>query len=654
MDMLLGDPPSSIYTTQDVDMTSILDENAVIHTSTNTLNEQGQHHESSIYYLPTVLTRLQKELAEVVVQLFSTDLVGEVRSKRLRTSIDSLLESVTNSSNSLSSFDKVTLLFDQLSIINNHPSLLVDHFMPKKLLLLDVSERLVAMSGKFHLFNRIVDSLIESEHGPGGFHVLVVAQSVKEIELIEGLIIGKRIYYNNFSNAKLYNDNRGIPDFHNPKNKKLKDKVCLYLVTSQQLYNNYVPSSGNDNSKFNLIFSFDIKLDVTSPSVELLRGDTEETPIYIAVPVFSIEHVQLQFPEPRPSLNYEKDTSNPLFKWKLQVINAFIVNRFNLFEIEDKTFFLDVYGGRMSRLQGWFNRSNALFPSLLQDYDKKLNLHFTDEKLIKKLNSNYSTFDIIHENFKLKSYDYKSYKEKLAEILNLRLDQIETTTYELHSKIPHFREIESKRQIQYDFDEDKIADSYRKLRRLNEDAGFAEKKLGRIETDLVRTVEKKTELERRNSFLVEHNKEATEKLKELTRNQEKSLDELQKELCIVESEFNKLNEENDAVRQKYQNSSTTAVQLSSQLHKLKEQNIKLEAKLNGPGMRSLPVLIHKDSSSVCEHQLKRLKTNNNFLSLFLQEKIEKLSKERQIILETTATGSSSRPSNRISRASTPM
>lgn len=131
----------------------------------------------------------------------------------------------------------------------------------------------------------------------------------------------------------------------------------------------------------------------------------------------------------------------------------------------------------MSRLQGWFNRSNALFPSLLQDYDKKLNLHFTDEKLIKKLNSNYSTFDIIHENFKLKSYDYKSYKEKLAEILNLRLDQIETTTYELHSKIPHFREIESKRQIQYDFDEDKIADSYRKLRRLNEDAGFAEKKL---------------------------------------------------------------------------------------------------------------------------------------------------------------------------------
>ena len=54
MDMLLGDPPSSIYTTQDVDMTSILDENAVIHTSTNTLNEQGQHHESSIYYLSLI------------------------------------------------------------------------------------------------------------------------------------------------------------------------------------------------------------------------------------------------------------------------------------------------------------------------------------------------------------------------------------------------------------------------------------------------------------------------------------------------------------------------------------------------------------------------------------------------------------------------
>ncbi|KAK6459599.1 structural maintenance of chromosome protein 3 [Scheffersomyces xylosifermentans] len=658
MDMLSGDPPSSIYSTQENDMAAILDENATSNGhGMSTLNEEVEHPERGIYYLPTMLTRLQKELVEVLIQLFGPELLNEVRSKKSRTSIDSLLDSVSNSANSFSSYDKVTILFDQLNIINNHPSLLVDHFIPKKLLLSEINERLTSMSGKLQLFNRLVDSLVENNTNKDGFHLLVVAQSVKELELIESLVIGKRIFYENLSNAKLYDDNRRIPDFNNPKNKKLRDKVCLYLVTSSQLYNNYVPSSGKGNSKFNLIFSFDINLDTTSPSIELLRAETEETPVFIAVPVFSVEHISLQIPEPGPSFNYDKDTSNPVFKWKLQVINTLVVNRFNLFESDESNFFLDIYGGQFRKLRNSFNDSTKLkfLNKAMSDFNEKLAFHYSDEKLTKKLSTNYSSTSTSKENFQLTSFDYKSYKAKLAELLNLRLQQVLDTVEDVYTHdIAEYRIRETKRQIQYDIDEDTISTSYVKLRKLNEDAGFAEKKLGRIETDLVKTQDRKNELERRKSLLDEHLDKDENDLKNLISTQVKTLEDLKKELENVTSEYDKLNEENDSIRQKYQNSSATAVQMSSKLHKLKEQNSALEKKYDGPGMKSLPDLIRKDTLMNYSYQLQKLKTNNDFLTSFLHDKVEQLSKERQMIIDASATGSSSRPSNRISRASTPL
>ena len=52
------------------------------------------------------------------------------------------------------------------------------------------------------------------------------------------------------------------------------------------------------------------------------------------------------------------------------------------------------------------------------------------------------------------------------------------------------REYETARELQYDDDEDYIANNYKKFRRLNDDANMSERKLARVDTDLLKQKQK--------------------------------------------------------------------------------------------------------------------------------------------------------------------
>ncbi|KAK6204729.1 structural maintenance of chromosome protein 3 [Scheffersomyces amazonensis] len=657
MDLLSGDPPSSIYSTNELEKDSVLqlpNDNLSKNNVVN-LSQEVEQPNNGIYYLPTTLTRLQKELMELVVKMFSPELLNELTTKKSRTSIDSLLDSSSNAEHESQTYDKIALLLDQLQTIESHPSLLVDHFMPKKLLLSETSERLLSMSGKLQLFNRIVDFLVEKCDYETGFHVLIVAQSVKELELVEGIIVGKDLNYRNLSTAKLYDDGKSIPDYKNKSLLNKDAKVCLYLATSQQLYNKYTSSVGTVNSKFNLIFSLDSKLDVSSPSIELIRSETIETPIIIPIPVFSLEHISLQIPQPAQNYNYSKDTNSSLFKWNLRMVKTFIVNRFHLFESNEQSFFKDQYGGSIKTIQSWFpSWTNLRLPGgLLQSFNDQLAINFTDEKLIKKIHSNYSSLEIPPIAIDFTNFSYKKYKVALAESLNYRIIQVEEEVAKTYgTKIPEFRIEESKRQLRLDEDEEIVATSYRKLRRLNEDAGFAEKKINKIDSDLSKSNDKKVELERKLAYLEEQkSKPLTED--DLTK-QSDTIEKLKEEMKNLSEELTKLETENEGIRDKYQTSSATAASIAAKLAKFTKQNKKITDKMEGPGMKVLPELIKKDTLINYEYQLSKLKNDNEFISSFIQDRIDGVSRERQAILEASTTGSSSRPSNRISRASTPL
>lgn len=703
--MLSGDSPGNLFQGGDAnDMQDILDNAAVPETIEE---DQLSLKNDQVYFLPTILTRMQRELSEIVLRLLKPALLTEAKTKRQRTSINSLLDNGDDSelegAEKWTNTEKINLLFDQLRTINKHPSLLVDHFIPKKLLLLEINERLVNLSGKFQLFNRIINSLIDRYpvHQNGdtilqdGFHILVIAESVKELELIESLIIGKKLFYKNLSGRKLYDDNRPMPVYNTTEKTITEDStpnsgsdsktrrrykqhrkkndhdsplgLHLYLVTSQHVYNNYTPSSNGKNSEFNLIISFDSGLDTKNASIEIIRSRKEfetlasiplKTPILIPTPVFTIDHLILEFPPP-PNSNddyfYNTSGSSPLVKWKVKVLNAFVVNRFKLFYEIDQDFFCNNYGRGMSKLYQWFHRWDTIkFPlhDVMQKFNDPLNLHYSDDKLMKKLETDYlKEFQTPHWPVNC----YEDFKHVFADNLDRRVLQIDDDLIvQLQKKLPLYREQETKRQLKLDQQEEAIADNYRKFRKLNESASLSEQKLDRVITNLAKMEASKSELSERYLHLQDMHQKQGESLAAEITSQDQTIKELQEELQNLESEYEKLTKENDEIRVNYQNSSGTAVQMSSKLETIKAKGQNYNLKLTRSGNKLLPDLIKKDDLINCEQMLARLTKENNFITLFFEDKVDRLIKERSAILDNTASGSSSRPSNRISRASTPF
>lgn len=702
MDMLSQDP-AQLQPAQSPEL-QLFAENAC---STSPLDREF----NNVFYLPTVMTKLQKDMSEAVVQIFRSGLEKEIRSRRLRASINSLLDNteIFGNPDTLSLAERaqvVRLMLDQLKSICMHPSLVVDHFIPKKLLLLDIKERLLKMLGKLDLFNRIVDLISETYERPGAqgdFHLLVVAESIKELEWIEGLILGKKLYYRNLSTRKLFEEEEK-PRFVkeesiDEENVEFKRRrrhfvarhtrrssqpyFSLTLITTRQLYQN--PLSG---VQFDQIISFDAEIDLNSPSIELMRANNRasrvsmhvqvKTPVIIPTPIFSVEHLLRVLPGPG-GLEL-KNSSDAQMTWQLLVLNVFVANRYKLFSDHHEDFFIENYGRNLSVLRDWlFNWDRVQLPSVfLLKYTNQLSFNWTDEKLESRLKENLlasltriftqeaeaSLTRILSQEAEAQHSqadisgvtDYETFKRKLAEFLSDRAAQVDTLIREgLLNILPKFRDEESKRQQEIDRDEELVGEEYRKLRKLNDDAIVVEKKFLRADTEYARVEATQKETQTMLEYLDETLKSKNEdELTTLIDEQSKLLQQLEEEKSKLDAEYTKVDEESEALRGKYQTKSTDAVEATSQLNAAKATYDQIFSKLNGPGMKLLPSLTKKDEQMTFDFQLSKVNKESAFIVQLFGLRLDKLIKERTAILESTSTGSSSRPSNRISRASTPF
>lgn len=715
--MLSSEGPGNIF--QEDNMQDILQDASSSNTNEITQPKDG------VYYFPTLLTNIQKDIIELCIKIFGNEFIKEIYQKNQRTKIHSLLGSDEdkqeegNDDNNFGATDNQTLfktsklsfneklefIFGQIEIATNHPNLLVDHFLPKKLLLLEINERLVNMSGKFLLFNKIVDALLQNflesvkySEIPV-YNILVVSESVKELELIEGLIIGKDLYYNNVSTLKLYDDNQGIPpnfnktenpnnyNNHNHSNSygsgtpsdtetkerrsrkrsykvanKYKPVICLHLITTLQLYNNCT-SILDSGYQFKMIYSFDNYLDSKCASIDMIRNQSQpvyennaiQTPIIIPIPIYSLNHIQTLINRP---VNYQFNRSEKI-KWKSDVLTALIYNRYNISEEQETNFFVDLYGRKMEKFYNWFlDWDSVKFPLLDDEFMGKftdklnLNLSIHEEKLIKRINNlhllpiNGSQFN---EKFELDVFDYKTFKVKFTELLTKRFQQVNSSISNLQENVlPNFRQKETSRQIDYDKEETSVAENYRKLRRLNEDATFVEKKLIRIENDFNKQTKDKGEVEDKINHL--ENLIKTEGISEKLTDQAKLIEELSREQSKLKEELEKISSENEELRTQYRESSNEALLLSVTIQKWKENNTKIENKSNGPGVKILPSLIKKDDLINHEQTLQKITNENKFLQLYFEGKLDKLITERKSLMDQSGT---TRNNNRVSRASTP-
>lgn len=693
MDMLSSDGPDAMYQ-DDVGMGSILEQ--PINGNSVESTPEIQQPPNAVYYFPTVLTNVQKDMMEFCLKIFGPELVKELYLRRQRTKIHSLLDDGDDAAdltdNKLSFNEKLELIFEQIETITKHPSLLVEHFLPKKLLLLELNDRFVNMSGNYLLFNMLVNELLKiffknvKLPQPLVYHMLVVAETVKELELIEGLIIGKQLYYNNVSTTKLYDDNRGYPPHFNDKkdntpnkfekfdsdneykrkrvrnssNEKFKPELCLHLITTLQLYNNCT-SVLDPEIQFKLIFSFDANIDSKCPSIEMIRNQGQNVydrnplkiPIIIPTPVYSIHHIQTLIPRP-PINSFNINTSH---KWKFEILNHLYYNRFNIFEEPQDEFFINNYKSDKHNLINWLLNWDLIhFPvkddEFLETFTYKLNMNINEEKLIKKIDHSYllpffgTKFDC---SFEVDNFDYKSYKAKLAELVTTRLEQINNSIMNLQEEIPKLRQSETTRQLNYDSQEESIAQNYHKHKRLAEDATFVEKKLFKIDSDYLKLSKEKSDLKVKLEHLndLKETKDIDEKLSE----QEEIIAKLIKQEGNLIEEIQKLNDENDSTRSQYQESSNEALHLSVQIQKLKDKNSTIEIRSNGPGINILPGLLKKDELINHESNLKKLQSENKFLDKFLTGKLERPINERKLLMDNSS--GTSRTNNRVSRGSTP-
>lgn len=303
---------------------------------------------------------------------------------------------------------------------------------------------------------------------------------------------------------------------------------------------------------------------------------------------------------------------------------------------------------------------------LFTTFNNELVLHYSDDRLLKKLNTIYGkqifgTMELGQpltvDNFKYQFAELLAFK--LRE-MNLEMDEVQgegnkEQKGDSEEGIGQKRLITTSKQVHFDEDENTIAESYHKLRKLNDDANIVDRKLARVENDLHKFSEKDAELENKLSQLKSITEHGVSQL--LLTTQSTQLKNLRKELTDLQQEYDRLTNETEDLRIKYQQSSSEAVIELQKQQKLQLQLEKITNKMQSPGMALLFGLIYKDTLLTNQHRLDKLRHQNKFLESFYHDQIEKVLVERQLIIESSggaSVGSSSRPSNRISRDSTPF
>lgn len=168
-----------------------------------------------LYYLPLGQTVYQKSLVDILIKLHKPHILSYLEKENY-----SKLENKTNQSSKeqqkncdkMSDESMLDAFIFNIKQITNHPTLLVDHYIPRNLLLLNSRENIINLSNKYHQISEILDKLVERDVGKT---IIISVSNAKEMDLIESFLLGKRgLQYYRFSGSSLFYDNHGSFNFH--------------------------------------------------------------------------------------------------------------------------------------------------------------------------------------------------------------------------------------------------------------------------------------------------------------------------------------------------------------------------------------------------------------------------------------------------------
>ncbi|VEU19994.1 DEKNAAC100212 [Brettanomyces naardenensis] len=685
----------------------------------------SQEPRDLIYYLPIDQTLVQKELVELMVKLHRPNILkilGKLKTRQI-SQPDPAGNPFLDDGVMLETF------VSNVKQIGNHPTLLVNHYIPKNMLLLDTKENIIDTSLKYVKLDEILNRLTEKKKPKT---IIISVANGKELDLVESILIGKNgLQYYRFSGASIYYENHGSFDFsksaplsdeeeesqsekqssrsksstpsslsstkgrkrkgrgsyekgsksgrgghhgnsrgnaHGPggggsganhsgnddtkqkrgddyiprisKNSPLYQKIqaekhnmklSVYLILSNQL--KYLTQF--EELKGDLIITMDSNLKQVSPR-EL------QVPILKLVITNSLEYFDQQLKREVPTLKASPEIYNKFLTFLTVAYRSTVTTRNNNIPVSE-----DLIDWMMDVQHKEFPRDVRIprFPvaSLkIEDLAHQCEQSMEDIRFEKPYNlEKYEFYDPslgvglkdenTHKRQKLEELEvpalmsYRQYQGFLAEMVYERCKELEHAIERKKENLAVIHQDDSKRQYTLETNDATIGKMYEKLRTDTTNNESMGKQLDRLAGDISKLTDIRDDLQKRaDEYKVKSG--AGVKEDDVIQN-EQMLTALRKQLSELQIQVEKDNQNDDSFRRDYQNKSSEAAQLSTELGILDKRIESLKRESNGL-FKLLEEKRVEDEIEDLESRVKNMDKDNSFLESYIDH-LDSALKERQ-------------------------
>ncbi|AET38688.1 Hda2p Ecym_3189 [Eremothecium cymbalariae DBVPG len=622
---------------------------------------------SQVYYMPVGLTELQKDLIEILICMHAESFLEEYSPEAVerllkggyeRNGVDEKMELTMAA---LTPTQMNMLLLQNIRAVANHPCLLVDHYMPRKFLLMEPGQELISTSDKFKILDQLVELILCRDNRDRPLQLAVISHSVKELDLIEGFMLGKLVKLKRLSGTSLfdekhqyavkvgtrtnaggdgtnnnyntvYKDNSpssvegklssragisstnvaGLKDDYDYQHSKkfsllsnlrnrdsyIEDKDWLFLATATHLTH---CEDLFENYDLDIIISFDPMLNEMLPSVYNVRNGPKSVPLIKLLVQNSPEHFMLAT---QHKFDYGQDDLH-------EALAHFIRHRNNYKDYEG------ISTCRLKEFVASLLSSGNISMALA---DTQLSQDNCTADIVESLLQRSILMNLQHTDYTLPQhhgeFDTKCYQAKLKKLIVTRLEACQREHQLKQSHILEKRMDETEKLNALDGVIFEAENAYRALNEDKTPLTDSEKRVQRTQDELQRLTEKFDMLNARKNELEEllSSNSLDSKIEE----KKAKLNSLQSQLKPLYEENARRTNRNDALRMDYQKKSSEAANLSMILKTLRERKETLAKELKGPATQWMALSATQEESRLHE-ELTQLKQQRQFLSRYVEK-----------------------------------
>lgn len=599
----------------------------------------------NVYYLPVGLTLLQKDLIEILLSLHARSFLQQYEPDSAL-QLSEIKKEHPLALPALSSKQLIYMLSTNIRAIANHPCLLVEHYMPRQLLLMEPGGRLIGPSDKFRKLAHLLDNFIRRDRSrfPKPLQIGIISHSVKELDLIEGYLLGKPAKLKRLSGTSLFDERHlyGDPetegssppnstghtkdeyDYGKRSNGSKKDRKevddWFFFATTKHM--SHAPGLF-DPYDIDVLISFDPMIDENLPSVANMQKGNKSVPMVKLLVKDSPDHYMLCQGKLNDEDAYLKDS-----------LIHFIKNRQDIDTNEDPY---------------WMRQ----FVETLLDGSEPLNTlpevqlsnGNIDKTLLDCLTTHAALSPLEHVSFELAPYngdlDIKTYQAKLMDLIVKRLTACQKEFQIREKEVLQNRLRETMRQTQFDETKVEVGVMFKNLKDSESTVADSAKRLASVKGDYEKARDRLVILEERKRRLESliSSQSISEDLRTMTDN----LTNLKTELIELTAKNTKQSALNDELRLRYQTKSTEAANQSLTLKQLQETHELLKKELSGPAI-TLRTTVASEQEKFLQRQLEQHSQQAKFLQNYI-----KMMQKQYSLNGTSASNSSSSSNSRTRR-----